>query len=176
MNNFKIIMALDSAGGFAKNNTIPWIDSQGKNKYPRDFKHFKKITSGSICVMGRKTYEDMVNIYKLRNQKIKDSILPGRKCYVLSKTGNFNIEGVEHALSIRQVYEKESKHNIFILGGERIVIDNLSSVNEIFLTVLKENYNCDKMFPLNYLKKYFTIDHGEEHKNLYFLRYRRTSQ
>lgn len=174
MNNLNIIMCVDNSGGFSKNGSIPWIDQNGKNKYSEDFKHFKKITNGGICVMGRRTYEDMVRVFNSRNKTIGEHILPGRKSYVLSRSGNFDMVGVEHAVDIRQVYEKEKGNgNIYILGGEKPIYTALPFTSHIFLTVLKENYNCDIFFPINHLQKYFVIESGEEKENLYFLKYKR---
>ena len=40
-------------GGFGKDGKIPW-------SIPEDLDHFKEITTGHICVMGRRTYTDML--------------------------------------------------------------------------------------------------------------------
>jgi dihydrofolate reductase len=72
MNNVNIIVAVDDAGGFGKDGKIPW-------HFPEDFKRFKEITKDSVCVMGRNTYEDMLEMVKSRkkdpNVKI-ETILP----------------------------------------------------------------------------------------------------
>jgi len=175
MNKLNIIMCLDNGGGFSKDGVIPWIDDKGVNKYPEDFKHFKDITKNGICIMGRKTYEDMVRLLKLKNKEIGKHILPNRKSYVISRTGNFDIVGVEHAMDVRQVFDKEKGKETYILGGEKIINATLPFTSNIFLTVLKDNYKCDKFFPLDYLTKNFKIVGGEEKENLYFVNYKRTT-
>lgn len=168
-----IIMCVDNCGGFTKNNTIPWFDENGQNKYPEDMKNFNKQTKNNVCVMGRNTYNEIVNINKLNNREIKEEILPNRKNYVLSRTGNFEMLGVEHETHIRNVLEKEKGKEIYILGGEKLIHETLPISSRIFLTVLKENYNCDRFFPLNYLQTYFHIKDGKEEENLYFINYER---
>lgn len=166
-----IIMCLDNDGGFSKNNKIPWFDENGKNKYPEDMKYFNKITKNNVCVMGKNTYNEILALNKLNNREIKDEILPNRKNYVLSRNGNFDIIGIEHVVSLRDIFEKEMGKKIFILGGEKLVIEALPISSQIYLTVLKENYNCDKFFPLDYLQKNFNIKNGDEKENLYFINY-----
>lgn len=48
----KLILAVDSEGGLAKNGQIPW-----KNK--EETRHFRDMTLNSSVVMGRKTFESM---------------------------------------------------------------------------------------------------------------------
>lgn len=52
-----IIVAVDCEGGFGKEGKIPWF-------LPEDFEHFKNMTTGHVCVMGRRTYEEMLETRK----------------------------------------------------------------------------------------------------------------
>ena len=71
---YGVLAAVDLDRGFAKSGKIPW-------NYPDDLVWFKQLTTNQICVMGRKTYEDI-------NQRLGDkstmSVLPDRKCFVVS--------------------------------------------------------------------------------------------
>ena len=58
----EIIVAVDEDGGFGKDGKIPW-------HYSEDLKHFKEVTTGHVCIMGRKTYEDMLEMRKARDAK-----------------------------------------------------------------------------------------------------------
>lgn len=71
---YSAIVALTPENGMGMNGKIPW-------RVPEDFKYFKGFTMGKTCVMGRKTYEDI-----LTYSKDKDDPLPGRKLIVLSST------------------------------------------------------------------------------------------
>ena len=62
-----IIVAMTKDQGIGYNNKLPWY-------IPDDLKRFKKLTSNSVIVMGRKTWDSL---------PIKP--LPNRINYVLSK-------------------------------------------------------------------------------------------
>lgn len=176
MNNLSIIIAVDNAGGYSKNGKIPWIDpTTGKNKYPEDFKRFKYITKNSTCIMGRNTYEEIIATFEKRNKKIKSNLLPNRSSIVLSRTGNFDLTGVTHAVNLRQAIDQAKTTNIFVIGGERVIREALPFTSKIYLTVIKENYSCDLFFPLAYLQKHFRIVSGEETETMYFVNYERIS-
>ena len=57
-----IIAAVDKTSGFGFEGKIPW-------NFPEDFKHFQDTTKGHVCVMGRHTYTDMLEIAKARGRK-----------------------------------------------------------------------------------------------------------
>ena len=71
---YSAIVALTPENGMGMNGKIPW-------RVPEDFQYFKGFTMGKTCVMGRKTYEDI-----LTYAKDKDNPLPGRKLIVLSRS------------------------------------------------------------------------------------------
>jgi dihydrofolate reductase len=62
MINLEIIAAVDYKGGFTRKGKIPWY-------FKKDFQHFKNTTTGHICIMGRKTYEDILRIVLDREDK-----------------------------------------------------------------------------------------------------------
>ena len=119
-----IIVAVDETGGFGKDGKIPW-------NFPEDLKHFQSITKGSTCIMGRKTYQDMLEMVVERKRKkspkekiIKiDSILPGRECFVVSRTLK-NVQGATVVVSSRnqEAIEKVAKEITEVSGNEAIAI------------------------------------------------------
>lgn len=170
-----IIVAVDQAGGFGKEGKIPWY-------FPEDFKHFKEVTKDSICIMGRRTYTDMLEMVTDRRIKkgekkediVIDSILPNRKCMVLSRSVT-DVEGAEVFPSLRaatQSLEADDKREVFILGGEKLFIESLPYVNRIYMTIIKDKeYGCDRFFPIDVVHKQFKITNGEETDNLYYVDY-----
>ena len=66
MSSIKAIAAVSQNGVIGVNGDLPW-------RIPGELKWFKKITMGSIIVMGRKTWESL------------PGPLPGRENWVLSK-------------------------------------------------------------------------------------------
>ena len=167
-----IIVAVDEDGGFGKDGKIPW-------DIPEDMKHFKEVTSGGICIMGRKTYEDMLNMVKAKRKskkKLKE-ILPGRDSFVVTSDADYKAEGATVVRNIRGAIEQldESDHReIFILGGYRMFIEALSWTTTIYMSIVKnERYQCDKKFPIEVLNNRYKIVDGKETEKLYFVTYKR---
>lgn len=161
--SIRIIACVDNQGGFGKGGKIPW-------NYPEDMKHFKEKTTNHVCIMGRKTYEDMRNMMKKRKIKIGDSILPNRICYVVSSKTNLKLKGATQVSGLREVTDRHPEHaspysvdkHIYILGGERMFVQGLSHATHINLTVLDIDAECDRFFPVDKLSHHYTITSGEK--------------
>ena len=170
MPKLKIIVAVDTEGGFGKDGKIPWF-------FPEDLKHFQKITKDSICIMGRKTYEDMAEmILSKRKDEDKDKpILKDRESIVISSKDDYDPVGAKAAKGIRIAIHSldESDHReVFVIGGEKMFIEALPFTDTIYMTIVKgEAYDCDRFFPLEYLNKNFVIKEGEETDDLYYVTY-----
>lgn len=144
---FAVIAAVDAHRGFAKDGQIPWYHKE-------DFLWFKERTMDHACVMGRNTYDD---INARLGEKAKDSVLPGRDCYVVSRT----LDSLPNATVVRSISEVALKvatdYNkpIFIIGGELLFREGVAMAKTVYLTVINDTYNCDKFFPVEYVLKHF---------------------
>lgn len=163
---YAVIAAVDIKGGFSKEGQIPWY-------YSEDFQWFKQITSGeednkSICAMGRKTYED---INTRLGQKAIKSVLPNRRCFVLSNTLT-ELPNATVVKSIREVefHNDNPTNTIFIIGGNKLFTEGVALAHDIFLTVINKDFDCDKHFPMSYLFKHFAPHKvfESDHKDLRF--------
>lgn len=146
-----IIVAVDSDGGFGKDGKIPW-------HFKCDFAHFKKVTEGKVCVMGKNTYLDMAEMIKSRGKEIGDAILPNRQCYVVTST----LTETPGATPVSDIQDVINLHgtDIMVLGGERLYIRALSSAEKVHMTVIDKHYDCDVHFPVEAMEKYFEISEG----------------
>lgn len=172
-----IVVAVDERGGFGKGGKIPW-------NYPEDLEHFKGVTAGSVCVMGRKTYTDMLAMVQER-KKAKgedpnsiEEILPGRTCFVVSNTEGFEAPGAKVVPSLRlavQELEEDDKRTVFVIGGRQMFIEALSWVDTVHMTVIFENYDCDVFFPTDYVSEHFNVEStaASEKNPLGFITYKR---
>lgn len=145
-----IVVAIDREGGYAKDHKIPW-------HYPEDLAHFQLITKDSICIMGKNTYLDI-------NEKVgeagKESVLPGRTCFVVSTT----LESVPNATVVKSVNDVYTKLEpsmirdkpIIFLGGSRIFEEAIHLVDGVIVTVIDDVHDCDTFFPTDILNKLFT--------------------
>lgn len=134
MKPIHLIVAVDEANGFAKDNTIPWT-------LKKDLRHFKKITSDApdgkqnAVIMGRVTFEQMGMI-----------LLPDRINYILSSHPGY-VDSLEKALI--ECENNANVHEIFIIGGEKVYQEAmaLDRVANIYRTVVQGTYACDRFFP-----------------------------
>lgn len=165
--NLNLIVALDREGGFGKEGKIPW-------HFKSDFKHFQTMTKGHVCVMGRKTYEDMAEIMKLRGKNIKDGILPDRKSYMVS-TVRKKAKGVTVVKSLDEVIANHPNDQIWVLGGELLFKEALEKRANAYVTAIDGVYQCDRFFPTDVLEQKYNIVEGrreiENDVMLYFMKY-----
>lgn len=174
MPSIDIIVAVDESGGFGKDGKIPW-------HFPEDLKHFQSITKNSTCIMGRKTYQDIFNMIierkKLGTIKKKlvkiPEILPGRESFIISKSIS-KVQGATVFTNLRKAILSATKKKIFIIGGERLFTEALTWTNTIHITLVKGFYDCDRFFPIDYMKKHFKINKGKKlSDNLLYITYTR---
>lgn len=162
----QMIVASTKAGGIGINGKLPWPANA------KDFSHFKKVTSNSVLVMGRRTYEEIHEI-KLQRPNRSIELLPGRKSVVISSaqslTANQEIY-VERSIrdSVECHYDEE--RSFFVIGGSTLYTEFLPYVKVIYWTVFKQSYECDTFLPIDSITRDFMIVDGREEDELYFLR------
>jgi dihydrofolate reductase len=164
-----IIAAVDSEGGFGLNGKIPW-------HYPEDFKHFKEKTTGKVCVMGRITYEDMVNMAISDGRPIDKGVLPNRKCYVITSNKQFGVVGEDKCVdSVEEVQEMHKNEEIILLGGETLFNQYIDVADSVWLTAIDKVYNCDRFFPTDKLDNFKILEGNKvitkSGDKLYFVHY-----
>lgn len=118
------------------NNEMPW-------HIPEDFKHFKSVTMGKPCIMGRKTFESILASL--------GKPLPGRVNIVISRS-NFQHSGALTVQNMAEALEQASKidtNEICIVGGGQIYAQALKEnlVDRIHLTRVHQSPEGDAFFP-----------------------------
>ena len=149
-----IIVAVDLESGFSKNNKIPWF-------FPDDLKFFKNITDNSTCIMGRRTYQEILEMKKTETPEL----LPNRESIILTKSLTSIPDHGILASNLRQAVQKSTKNKIFVIGGEKLFIEALPFTNEIYMTIINNKYQCNRFFRIDYLKNFKVeliskMDHG----------------
>ncbi|MEO7299574.1 MAG: dihydrofolate reductase [Verrucomicrobiota bacterium] len=124
---FQAIAAMSENRVIGNGNKIPW-------HLPEDFKWFKKMTTGQIVVMGRKTFESI------------GTPLPNRTTIVLSRT-NFHYPGVQTISDLNQIDLKNETREVFICGGAQIYEQALPVCSDLYLTLVKRVVEGDAFFP-----------------------------
>lgn len=138
MTTLSLIVAVADNNVIGMNNKMPW-------HIPADFKHFKEITTGKPCIMGRKTYESILD------QLGKP--LPNRTSIVVSRSG-YEHEGAMSAPSLSEAIElakafttPDHDNEIMVIGGSQIYALTLPIANRIYLTRVHQEPEGDAFFP-----------------------------
>ena len=129
-NHFKAITAMSENRVIGAGGKIPW-------HLPGDFKWFKKMTTGQVIVMGRKTFESI------------GKPLPNRTTIVLSRS-QFSHPDVETASDLSRIDPTDSAvagRDIFICGGAQVYAQALPLCSELYLTFVKRVVEGDAFFP-----------------------------
>ena len=123
-----IVVAMDKNNAIGKDNKLLWHITE-------DLKYFKTLTSGSVVVMGRKTFESI------------GKPLPNRRNIVVSRSLTA-IEGVEMVNSLESALDLvKSCEKVFIIGGGEIYRQSLNLVDRLYITLVDSEYQADTYFP-----------------------------
>ncbi|RMF05826.1 dihydrofolate reductase [Candidatus Woesearchaeota archaeon] len=124
-----IIAAMTRDRVIGKDNRLLW-------HIPEDLRNFKRITSGNIVIMGRKTFESI------------GRPLPNRTNIVISRTMPER-EGVIVCRSIPEALDEAEKHEgeIFIIGGANIYEQFMPLADRLLISLVEGSYEGDAFFP-----------------------------
>ncbi len=129
---------------------IPWY-------LPDDFKWFKKMTTGQIIVMGRKTFESI------------GQLLPNRTTFILTRT-HFQFPGAHTISDLGQIESDNERRDIYICGGAQVYEQALPFCSDLYLTRVKRVVEGDVFFPRfeNQFELVEEIIEGSEFKILHY--------
>ena len=102
---------------------------------PDDLKHFMRATLGGVVVMGRKTFESL------------KGPLPRRRNIVITRTSNWQHEGVERASSLAEALDMAGEDSVHIAGGGEIYQAALPMATHLDLTEIDAAPDGDTYFP-----------------------------
>ena len=124
---FKAIAAMSLNRVIGWGNKIPW-------HLPEDFKWFKRMTTGQVIIMGRKTFESI------------GKPLPNRTTIVLSR-GCAAIDGAQVVSSLAEIDPSGDSRDFFICGGADVYRQGLPLCSDLYLTLVKRTVEGDTFFP-----------------------------
>jgi dihydrofolate reductase len=125
----RLIAAIDSNRGLAKNNQIPW-------KIPQDVARFRKLTltHGGRVLVGSTTYTQMGDYFS------------GHQTYVVSHQ-DLKLPNGHTLVKDPSSFLKDWREDIWVIGGAGIYASSIKYADELYLTIVSGNFNCDKFFP-----------------------------
>lgn len=132
-----MVVAHGPKGEIGLNNKLLW-------HIPEDLKNFKKITTGKMIVMGRKTFESI------------GKPLPDRANVVITRDVNFKHDGVivihdpmmafDLALEAEEDLEEED-FEMMVIGGGEIFNFFMPYTHKIYLSEVEYSGPADAFFP-----------------------------
>ena len=123
-----IIVAYTNNLLIGKDNSIPWHISD-------DLKRFKKLTTGNVIIMGRKTFESLGS-----------KPLPNRTNIVISSKLNTS-NSVKVYKNLIEAINDHKNEKIFLIGGYSIYKEGLNFASHLEITEIDISLEGDTYFP-----------------------------
>lgn len=131
MSVISLVVAMSDNGVIGKNGALPW-------RIPEDMRHFKALTIGKPCIMGRKTWDSLPK-----------KPLPGRENIVVTRDKQFRAEGAAVFHSLEQAFAHAcGAAEICVIGGAEIYKATLAFATRIYLTEVHGPFEGDTTLPL----------------------------
>lgn len=124
-----LVVAKSSNNVIGSRNDLPWY-------LPADLKHFKEITTGHTVLMGRTTFQSILE----RIQKP----LPNRTNIVVTRDNNFSSPGVEVIHSLDDI---QTLGDLYVIGGAEIYKQTMSMADTLYVTEVQATIDGDTYFP-----------------------------
>lgn len=166
MKHFHAIAAMSENRVIGRDNALPWPP------IAEDFKWFRKMTTGNIVVMGRKTFEGLgkplanrttliltrhprrfVNAhpevfdgYKLREWKGGRQLKRAYQFWFTKLSGQKKTE-IRVVGSLEKLDPEDFEPSIYICGGAEIYEQALPRCSDLYLTLVKRVVAGDAFFP-----------------------------
>lgn len=125
LGNIIIIVAASSNNVIGDKNKLIW-------NLPSDLKMFKKVTSGHVVIMGRRTWESIPN---------KHRPLPNRTNVVLSRNPDYIANGAYVRPNLVESLEEFTRQgkDVFVIGGGEIYKEAFKYANKLYMTRVVAN-------------------------------------
>lgn len=131
----KLIAAIGQNSELGNSGSLPlW-------RLGSDFERFKKLTTGGVVVMGRKTFESLPEKFRP---------LPNRKNIVLTRDKSWTAKGAESFESfdlLSPLLAKEGLGEVWIIGGGEIYRQYIDKADELHITHVHGEFVADTFFP-----------------------------
>ena len=130
-----LVAAVAENGVIGADGELPW-------HYPEDLQHFKETTMGHPVVMGRTTFEGIVEDL--------GEPLPGRTNVVLTSQERAFTDGAVRASSVADALaaaRKTGSDTAYVVGGATVYEQFLEQADRLVLTEVHDSYDGDTFFP-----------------------------
>jgi dihydrofolate reductase len=136
MPDLSLVAALARNRVIGKEGRLPW-------RLPGDLRRFRQLTTGHAVIMGRKTYDSILESL--------GRPLPGRDNIVLTRSAGFRCEGCMPVLSVDEALRQADRirpgAEVFVIGGAEIYRLTLPHATRLYMTELDDDVEGDTYFP-----------------------------
>ncbi len=149
-----IVVAITKNNVIGNKNSLPWY-------LPADLKHFAKITKPHTVIMGRKTYESII-------QHLGHP-LPERTNVIVTRQLDLTAPGCIVVNSVEQALDQPGEEK-FVIGGEEIYKLFLPLTGKLYITEIHTDIPGDTTFPDYNKVDWIEVsreDHLQDEKNPY---------
>ncbi len=131
-----LIAAKSRNNVIGNNGALPW-------RLPADLARFRKLTAGHPAVMGRKTYESIVDVL--------GGPLPNRTNVLVTRDGesiahHANVI-VVHSIDDALVHAQQIDTEVWVIGGGEIYRQTLPFADRLYITEVDTECEGDAYFP-----------------------------
>lgn len=127
-----IIVAVDKNGLIGSQGKLPW-------SIKSEIKHFQQVTTGGVCVFGRKTWESLPK--KPLSDRVNIVVSNS-----MDRTNEFDVcRDIWEAMFICHKFYPNKE--IFICGGRSLYEQALPFIDRIYLSCIYGDYEGDTFFP-----------------------------
>ena len=153
------VAAVAKNGVIGSHNALPWY-------IPEDLKHFKQVTDGKTVLMGRNTFDSIMNRLK--------KPLPNRINVVITHDPNFKppsevlvFHDLDSALDFLQ-----DRNEVIVAGGGQIFSQLMPKADKLILTEVHKEVDGDVLFPKVEKDQWKEIAR-DDHEEFSFVEYER---
>ena len=125
-----LVAAVADNGVIGADGELPW-------HLPEDLAHFKRVTTGTVVIMGRKTFESI------------GRPLPRRTNIVVTRQPGWSADGVITASSLDEALETAEEYDgdAMVIGGAQIYALALPLADAQVLTEVHQEPDGDVLYP-----------------------------
>jgi dihydrofolate reductase len=126
---------MDRRRGIGVDNQLPW-------RLSADLKRFRELTMGHHIILGRKTFESII--------QIGGKPLPGRRMIIVTRNRSYKAEGCDVAHTVEDAIELargRGESEAFICGGAQVYAQTIGFADRMCLTLVDAEVAADTFFP-----------------------------
>ena len=130
MSRVTIVAAVAANGVIGRDGALPW-------HLPDDLRHMKRLTTGHVLVMGRRTFDSI------------GRPLPQRTTVVVTRQPDWQVAGVLTAASVPEALARaaEVDEEVFVLGGHDVFRDAIPVADRMVISRVDARPDGDTVFP-----------------------------